>query len=230
MSEARSRGMGRGFETEKKVWYPKTQLGKAVLKGQFASIDDLLKQGHVILEPEIVDNLVPDLQQDIIYIGGSPGKGGGIRRTATKRTARMHKSGRRFKLTALVIVGNGNGIVGIGKASSKEHRIAIEKATEKAKLNIIRVKRSCGSWECGCDTTHSIAARTEAKFGSVKVVLLPAPRGVGIVANESAKKILSLAGVGDVWVKTFGSTDTRMNLAYALFDALRNLNRSKGDI
>lgn len=215
---------------EKPVWYPKTQLGKRVLNGEFSSLDDILAKGEVILEPEIVDTLIPDLQQEIIYIGGSPGKGGGIRRTATKRTVRMHKSGRRFKLTAVAAVGDGKGVVGIGKASSKEHRTALEKATLQAKLNMIRVRKGCGSWECVCGGDHSIPFKTEAKYGSVRAVLSPAPKGLGLVANPTGRKILGLAGVSDLWVKTFGSTNTRTNLVYAIVGALKNLNKTKGDL
>jgi small subunit ribosomal protein S5 len=213
---------------EEKIWFPKTKLGKSVLAGKFESLDTLLKEGHVILEPEIVDHLEPEMNQEVIYIGGSPGKGGGIRRTATKRTTRMHKSGRRFKLTALVAVGNGRGIIGIGKASSKEHRMALEKAAQQAKLNVIRVRSACGSWECACDGEHSIPFSTRASFGSVKVRIIPGPKGLGIVANPTVKKIIGLAGIKDIWVKTSGKTETRINLTYAVFDALRNLNRTKG--
>lgn len=215
---------------EKEPWVPKTDLGNKVLKGEFKSLEELLKKGLVILEPEIVDTLVPELGQEVIFIGGSPGKGGGIRRTATKRTARMHKSGRRFKLTAIVVIGDEKGIVGLGKASSREHRTAMEKATMQAKLNVIRVRKGCGSWECGCGGDHSIPFGTEAKEGSVRVELLPAPKGVGVVASQAPKKILSLAGIKDVWARTAGQTRTRGNLAYAVFKALQNLNRTKGEL
>jgi small subunit ribosomal protein S5 len=199
-----------------RTWLPRTKLGHKVLKGEYATIDDVLKSGELILEGGIVDHLVPDLKEEIIYIGGSPGKGGGIKRTATKRTARMHKSGRRFKLTALIVVGNQNGVLGIGKASSREHRIAIEKATEQAKINVIRVRRGCGSWECGCGGEHSIPFKIRGKYGSISVRLLPAPKGTGAVAN--------------IWVKTQGQTSTRQNLVYALFNALKGLNMTKGEL
>jgi len=215
---------------EKKEWIPKTVLGKKVLKGEYSNVEEILKKGELILEPEIIDNLIPDLKQEVIYIGGTPGKGGGIRRTATKKTSRMHKSGRRFKLTSVIVVGNENGIVGLGKASSKEHRTAIEKATNQAKLNVIRVRRSCGSWECACSGDHSIPFQTEAKVGSVRTVLKPAPKGVGIVANEASSKILKLAGIKDVWVKTYGATATRTNLTFAVLEALKKLNRTKGEL
>ncbi len=223
-------GRRREYEEDKAEWAPKTKLGKEVLAGNYNSIGDILEKGFVILEPEIVDSLVPDIKEEIIYIGGSPGKGGGIRRTATKRTARMHKSGRRFKLTALVAVGNEDGILGMGKATSREHRLALEKAIQQAKLSIIRVKRGCGSWECGCGGTHSIPFRSSAKSGSIEVTIMPAPKGTGIVADETTKAILRLAGFKDVWVKTRGQTSTRNNLAFTVFDAIKNLNKTKGDI
>ncbi len=216
-------------EEELTEWIPKTQLGKDVVAGKYKDLKEVLRSGEIILEPEIVDYLVPDLKVELIYVGGTPGKGGGIRRTPTRMTARMHKSGRRFKLTSVVVVGNGDGIVGVGRATSNEHRVAIEKATDQAKLNVINVRRGCGSWECNCGGTHSIPFRTEGKVGSVVVKLLPTPTGVGIVAGDEAKKILRLAGIKDVWVKTFGMTSTRINLAFAIFEALKNLSRTKGD-
>jgi len=216
------------IQSEKRDWIPKTELGHEVLKGKYKTVEEILQAGKVIQEPEIVDKLIPDLKQDIIYIGGSQGKGGGKRRTATKRTARIHKSGRRFKLSAMIVVGNENGIVGLGKASSKEHRIALEKALINSKINIIQVKRGCGSWECGCGTAHSIPYEVSAKVGSVKIILKPAPKGVGMVANESEKKILRLAGIRDIWIKTFGNTGARTNLMMAIYDALRKLNSMKG--
>jgi len=211
------------------VWVPRTQLGKDVIEGKYKTIDDIFAEGKVILEPEIVDYLVPDLKQEIIYIGGTPGKGGGIRRTATKMTARMHKSGRRMTLNALVIVGNGDGIVGIGGASSQEHRVAIEKATKQAKLSVIRIKRGCGSWECNCGGNHSIPYKTESKRGSVVVKFLPTPKGVGIVSDKESKKIFQISGIKDIWVNASGQTGTRTNLAMAVFDAMKNLSSRKGD-
>jgi small subunit ribosomal protein S5 len=211
-------------------WLPKTDLGKKVIKGEYETIEDLLRTGQLILEPQIVDYMVPDLKNEVIYIGGSPGKGGGIRRTATKRTVRMHKSGRRFKLSSVIVAGNERSVVGIGKASSREHKTAIEKALENSKLNLIIVKKGCGSWECGCGGDHSIPFQTEAKCGSVKVKLIPAPKGLGIVASDPLKKVLKLAGIQDIWVKASGNTHARANLVHAVFEALRNLNKTKGDL
>jgi len=234
VSRSGPRGRGgprrRSSYEEDTEWLPKTKLGNEVLKGKYDGIDDILKKGLVILEPQIIDALVPDMNEEVIYIGGSPGKGGGIRRTATKRTARMHKSGRRFKLTAVVAVGDSDGVVGMGRATSREHRVALEKAAQQAKLNIIRVRRGCGSWECGCGGDHSIPFKSDSKSGSISVKLFPAPKGTGIVADDTTRKILKLAGLKDVWVKTNGQTSTRSNLASAVFQALKNLNRTKGDL
>ncbi|MBM3303820.1 MAG: 30S ribosomal protein S5 [Candidatus Aenigmarchaeota archaeon] len=230
------RGRGRGrregrreFE-EKKEWIPKTKLGQQVVKGEIKDIKEILEKGEVILEPGIVDALVPNLRSEMVYIGGSPGKGGGTRRTATKRTARMHKSGRRFKLSAMVAVGNEDGILGLGVAKSKENRTAIEKAENQARMNVIIVRLGCGSWECGCGGTHSIPFKSHAKEGSVRVTLIPAPKGVGIVGCDAVKKIAKLAGIRDIWINAEGNTGARSNLVAAFFEALRNLNRTKGGL
>jgi small subunit ribosomal protein S5 len=204
-------------------WIPKTSLGKEVLEGKIKSIEEIFESGRRILEPEIVDKLVPNLKSELILIGGRSGKGGGIERIPIRITATMHKSGRRFRVSAFAVVGNEDGLVGIGKGSSVEPRDAIEIAIKKAKLNLIKVKRGCGSWECGCKQEHSIPYKTEGKSGSVRVILLPAPNGVGLVASDEAKKILRLAGIKDVWVKTFGNTKMRINLITAIFNALKNL-------
>ncbi len=211
-------------------WIPKTELGKDIVAGKYKDIFAVLDSGKTILEPGIVDYLIPGLKQEIIYIGGTPGKGGGIKRTATRITARMHKSGRRYNSSSLVVVGNEDGVVGIGKESSKEHRQAIEKAVNQAKLNIIKVKRGCGSWECNCKTNHSLPFKIVSKHGSVKVTLNPAPKGIGIIADEESKKILKLAGIKDVWASCEGMTSTRINLAFGVFEALRNLSEVKGDL
>jgi small subunit ribosomal protein S5 len=210
-------------ETALDRWKPKTKLGREVHAGAITDIEEILKSGAKISEPEIVDKLVPDIKNEIILIGGRAGKGGGIQRIPIKITAAMHKSGRRFTMSAFVVVGNENGIIGIGKGSAVEARNAVAKATQKAKLNILKVKRGCGSWECGCSEPHSVQFKTRGKAGSVRVDLLPAPRGVGLVADNESKKILRLAGIKDVWVKTFGNTASRINLISAIYDALKKL-------
>jgi small subunit ribosomal protein S5 len=210
-------------------WMPKTELGKKVFSGEVTDIRKVFADGLKISEPQIVDVLLPDLESDVILIGGSTGKGGGIRRTPFKRTTRMHRSGRRYKLSVMNAVGNKNGYVGIGLASGPmgKNREVMTKSLNRAKLNIIPILRGCGSWECGCGTPHSIPFAVEGKSGSIKIRLIPAPKGVGLVVSNEIKKLLRLAGISDIWCSTRGNTHMRANLIRAVFNALRKLNTFK---
>ncbi|MBI5061805.1 MAG: 30S ribosomal protein S5 [Candidatus Aenigmarchaeota archaeon] len=209
-----------------KEWKPRTALGKKVMSGEISSIDQIFAAGIKIKEPDIVDKLLPNLTSVVMHIGGSPGKGGGIRRTPTRRTARMHRSGRRYKISAMVIVGC-NGYVGVGKSQSNEHSVAIDKATQAAKLNIIPVRKGCGSWECVCGGAHSISMIAEGSSGSVTVRLIPAPKGIGLCIGDEAKKILRIAGISDIWSKCFGKSRTRVNYILAVIAAMKNLNKQR---
>jgi small subunit ribosomal protein S5 len=206
-------------------WVPKTKLGKEVLEGKITDIRYLFENGIKITEPEIVDILLPGLSREIIYIGGSSGKGGGIRRTASKRTTRMHKSGRRFKVTVMVVVGDSNGYLGVGVANGPAGKSmeVIDKGIKKAKLNIIPIRRGCGSWECKCGSAHSIPFEVSGKSGSVNIKLKPAPKGIGLCVSNEVKKVIRLSGINDVWSKSRGQRVTRMNLIGAIFDALKKL-------
>ncbi len=214
-------------KTSLEDWVPRTELGRMVKEGEIKSIEEIFARGYVIKEPEIVDYLVPDLKEELINIGGVSGKGGGKRRVPIRSTVRMHKSGRRRTLHAAAIVGNENGLIGFGVARGKSAREVIEKAIRKAKLNIFPIRRGCGSWECGCRGHHSIPFRVMGKMGSVRVVLMPAPKGVGLVVGEELKKVMRLAGIKDVWSQSFGDTRTRLNFVGAAIDAFRNLNKMK---
>ncbi len=210
-------------------WIPKTELGKKVLAKEITDITQIFGNGKKITEPEIVDALIPNLESEIIMIGGSTGKGGGIRRTPSKRTTRMHKSGRRFTTSALVVVGNKDGFVGMGFAAGPpaKHHELMQKALQKAKLNLFPIRRGCGSWECSCAKPHSIPIGMSGKCGSVVVELKPAPRGIGLCVSDEIKKVMRLAGIKDIWSKTRGQTQSRINLAKAVFDALKRLDRFK---
>ena len=195
-------------KTESKVkWVPKTTLGEMVLSGQIVSIQDILSQGLKIKEPEIVDALLPNLQQEVLGIG-----------LVQKQT----DAGEKTRFRAVVAVGNEDGFIGVGTGKAKQVRAAIEKAAAEAKLNITPIRRGCGSWECGCDIPHSLPFKVEGKCGSVTVQIIPGPRGLGLVAGETVKTILRLAGVKDCWTRTFGSTSTIPSTAFAVYDALKN--------
>jgi small subunit ribosomal protein S5 len=188
-------------------WVPKTKLGKMVQSGQVLSLDDVFTQGLRVMEPEIVDVLLPGLKQEVLGIG-----------FVQKQTDAGEKS--RFK--AVVAVGDNNGYLGVGDGKAKQVRTAIDKATLQAKLKVIPVRRGCGSWECGCGRSHSLPFRVTGKCGSVRVDIVPGPRGLGLVGGEIVKTVLTLAGVRDCWTRTYGSTSTLASTALAVYDALRN--------
>ena len=207
------------------VWEPKTELGRQVKAGEVKNIDELIDSGVKIIEPEIVDTLLPGLNSELIHIGQAKGKFGGGQRRPFKRTQKKIREGARNKYTYLAVVGNGDGYIGIGKGSSRESMMARQRALANAKRNITKVFRGCGDWECGCRTTHSLPYVVEGKSGSVTVVLKPAPRGTGLVIGDEGKRILELVGITDAWSTTFGETRTRINYAYAVFDALLNIRK-----
>ncbi|MFQ6105859.1 MAG: 30S ribosomal protein S5, partial [Candidatus Hydrothermarchaeaceae archaeon] len=140
---------------------------------------------------------------------------------------RMHKSGRRVRFRATVAIGNKDGYVGLGTSIAKEVGPAIRKAIRDAKLNLIEVRRGCGSWECGCGESHSVPFEVTGKAGSVRVTLLPAPKGIGLAAGDVSKKVLSLAGLTDMWSRTRGQTKTTVNTAKATFNALKDTSLVK---
>jgi small subunit ribosomal protein S5 len=188
-------------------WVPKTKLGKMVQSGQALSLDDVFTQGLRVMEPEIIDVLLPGLKQEVLGIG-----------FVQKQTDAGEKS--RFR--AVVAVGDNNGYLGVGDGKAKQVRTAIDKATLQAKLKVIPVRRGCGSWECGCGRSHSLPFRVTGKCGSVRVDIIPGPRGLGLVGGEIMKTVLTLAGVRDCWTRTYGSTSTLASTALAVYDALRN--------
>ncbi len=207
-------------------WNPKTEIGKKVVDGKIQRIEQIFESGARIREPQIVDALLPGLENEIILIGGSTGKGGGIKRTPSRRTTRMHKSGRRFNIAVMTVVGNGNGYVGVGFAGGPpgKNKEVIQKSLNKAKLNLIPVSRGCGSWECRCGTPHSIPFKVLGKSGSVNVQFMPAPKGVGLVVMNEMKKFMRLAGVKDIWCKSRGNTGARVNLIKAVLNAFKKLD------
>lgn len=196
----------RRVEEKIEAWVPRTKLGKMVQAGQITSIEEIFAEGLKIRESEIADVLLPDLLEEVININ-----------LVQKQTDAGEKS--RFK--AIVAVGNRDGFVGLGGGKAKQVRTAIEKAAIDARLNVILVRRGCGSWQCGCGRPHTLPFQIRGKCGSVEVLLVPGPRGLGLVASEVAKVVLNLAGVKDCWTRSFGSTRTIPSYAYAVFDGLR---------
>ncbi|NLI62625.1 MAG: 30S ribosomal protein S5 [Methanosarcinaceae archaeon] len=190
-------------------WTPRTRLGELVASGEITTMDEALASRFPLREPEIVDILLPDLTDEVLDIN---------------MVQRMTDSGRRVKFRATVIIGNGDGFVGVGQGKDVQVGNAIKKAIAAAKLDIKKIQRGCGSWECACGKEHTVPYEVSGKVGSVTVTLIPAPRGLGIAAADTAKKVLEKAGIRDVWTQTFGTTRTTLNFAKATLVALDNIN------
>ena len=114
------------------------------------------------------------------------------------RVAKVVKGGRRFRFTALVVIGNKKGLVGYGFGKSKEVPDAIKKAVDDAFKNIIKVKLS------GTTVPHDV----EAKFNASKILLKPASEGTGVIAGGSTRPVLELAGIQDILTKSLGSNNS----------------------
>ncbi len=202
----------REFQEEKVEWMPQTRLGKLVKEGQVTTMGEAVESGLPIREAQIVDALIPDIRDEVLDIN---------------MVQRMTDSGRRVKFRATVIVGNGDGFLGLGEGKDVQVGIAIRKAIDNAKMNIIGIKRGCGSWECGCGLGHTVPFSVEGKAGSVKVELKPAPRGLGLASGGTAKKVLEIAGIKDVWARAEGETRTTLNFAKATYNALMKTTTMK---
>ena len=170
---------------------------------------------------------MPNLSVDLLLVGQSKGKFGGGQRRVFRQTQKKTQEGNKPKFGTLAIVGNEDGYVGIGYGKGKETVPARGKATRNSKQNIIKILRGCGSWQCSCKQPHSVPFAVEGKYGSVKIKIMPAPRGTGLCIEGECGKVLKIAGIKDVWSKTFGQTRTKINLIYACFDALKKLMEVK---
>ena len=188
-------------------WVPKTRLGRMVFEGQITSIYEIFEEGYRIKEVEIVDVLVPELRDDVVDIN-----------LVQKQT----DAGERSRFRAVVAMGNDDGLIGVGIGKAPRVRNAIEKGIRDAKMKLYPIRRGCGSWECDCGEPHSVPFKVSGKSGSVVMTLIPGSKGLGLVAGDIAKRVLTLAGVKDCWSKSIGATQTTVSFSLATFDALKN--------
>lgn len=204
----RGRGGARGGPRhDDKDWVPLTKLGRLVKYNLIKSLEEIYTHSIPIKESQIVDELLSrqkkELSDEVMKII-----------SVQKQT----KAGQRTRFKAVVAVGDLDGHVGLGVKVAKEVQIAIKGALVAAKLSLIPVRR--GYWGNKIGNVHTVPIKITGKCGSVRVRLIPAPRGTGIVGAPTSKKLLQFAGVEDCFTQSTGSTKTLENFIKATFDAL----------
>ncbi len=225
--ESREEFFAREAREKLDKWIPKTEVGRMVRSGKIKSISEILEGGRKIMESEIVDILLPNLMVDVLFIGQAKGKFGGGKRRSFRQTQKKTKEGNVLTFGVMAVVGDGKGHIGIGYGKASETLPAKEKAVRSAKLNLVKIQRGCGSYDCSCGEDHSIPTTVSGKCSSVKVKLMPAPQGTGLVIGDEMKKLFKVLGIKDVYSRRSGKVRTTFNFARACLDALNKLNEAK---
>ena len=202
-SERPQRG---GRQDQKGGWTPKTKLGRLVKSGRITSIEEIFYHAIPIKEPEVVDFLLGDkLKDECMKI---------------KPVQKQTRAGQRTRFKAVVAVGDNDGHIGLGIKTAAEVANAIKGALTYAKLSILPVRR--GYWGNKIGMPHTVPNTVTGKCGSIRMRLIPAPRGSGIVAGSVAKKLLAMAGFEDVFTSSIGHTKTTTNFLVATYKAIEN--------
>ena len=199
------RGRGRGRREERNEWTPVTKLGRLVKAGKVKSMEEVYLHSLPVKEVEIVDKFLPELKDEVMKI---------------MPVQKVSAAGQRTRFKAFIAVGDHNGHVGLGVKCSSEVANAIRGAMAAAKMSVVPVRR--GYWGSTVGLPHTVPAKVQGKCGSVRVRMIPAPRGTGLVAAPAVKRMLALAGVQDCYTSTRGHSRTMGNFIKAAFFALRN--------
>jgi small subunit ribosomal protein S2e len=197
---------GKGPRNELDDWVPVTKLGRLIKSGKITSLDEIFRFSIPIKEPEIVDHLIKkDLKEEVMFL---------------KPVQKQTPSGQRTRFKSYAVIGDSNGHIGLGGKVAKEVPGAIKGAISDAKLNIIPIRR--GYYGNKISTPHTVPCKVTGKGGSVRIRLIPAPRGTGIVGAPTPKKVLQMAGVGDCYTSSRGNSRTKGNTLKAVYNALEN--------
>jgi len=199
----RGRGRGRRDEGEEK-WVPTTKLGRLVQQGKIKSLEQIYLFSLAVKEYQIVDFFLGSALKDEVM--------------KIMPVQKQTRAGQRTRFKAFVVVGDYNGHVGLGVKCAKEVATAIRGAIILAKMATVPVRR--GYWGNKIGKVHTVPTKVTGECGSVLVRLIPAPRGAGIVAARTPKKVLQMAGIEDCYTCSRGSTKTLGNTIKATFFAL----------
>eukprot|EP01006_Ploeotia_vitrea_P031739 TRINITY_DN64042_c0_g1_i3.p1 TRINITY_DN64042_c0_g1~~TRINITY_DN64042_c0_g1_i3.p1 ORF type:complete len:246 (+),score=47.24 TRINITY_DN64042_c0_g1_i3:47-784(+) len=189
----------------KDVWVPITKLGRLVQDAKIKKLEEIYLYSLPVKEYQIIDEFLPTskLKDEVMSI-----------MPVQKQTS----AGQRTRFKAFIVVGDSDGHVGLGVKCSKEVATAIRAAIALAKLSVVPVRR--GYWGNKIGKPHTVPCKVTGKCGSVRVRLVPAPKGSGVIAARTPKKLLHMAGLEDVYTSAKGCTKTLGNFVKATFEAI----------
>merc|ERR1712226_1174631 len=201
------KGKGKGKKGEEKEWVPVTKLGRLVRDGKVESLEDIYLHSLPIKEYQIIDAFYQPgtLKDEVMKI---------------HPVQKMTSAGQTNRFVCYVLVGDMNGHIGLGSKCAKEVATAIRGGIIAAKMSLIPVRR--GYWGGRLGLPHTTPMKVSGKSGSVRVRLVPAPRGSGVVGSPVMKKMLAFSGIADCFSCSCGHTRTKGNFMKATFSALKS--------